>query len=274
MPSWVLPDRFWHSYYLCNVGLILSYVALRVKVLDPGELATKDPFGFTREGQIYFSLGMMLFVRVLSAATIDAYLSTAFMFIRVAILMLLWFMADLKIFVGFLNLWILVFIMYPQPLFKHPRSILVLNKATFDQRITKSSAKTINVIWFHATWSARCTQFAPILADLAEQYHHVRLRFSKVDLSRWPTIADKHDISLAASSVQLPTVICFRQGVEVARIPSLHDVANNPKKWRRGFTAAHVAQELQLAARSEEAEKWEVEARERFAADLAARKSK
>lgn len=274
MPSFLLPDRFWHPYYLCNVGLIFSYVVLRVNRLDPGELATKDPFGFTREGQIYFSLGMMLFVRVLSAATIDAYISTAFMFIRVAILLLLWFMADPRILVLFVTLWMMVFIVYPQPLFKHPKSILVLNSATFDQRITRSKAKTINVVWFHATWSARCTQFAPVLADLAEQYHHVRLRFSKVDLSRWPAIAEKYDISLAASSLQLPTVICFKQGVEVGRIPSLHDVANNPKKWRRGFTAAHVAQELQLAVRAEEAEKWEEEARQRFAADLAARKSK
>lgn len=274
MPSLIPPDRFWHPYYVCNVALILSYIVLRVKRLDPGELAMADPFGFTREGQIYFSLGLMLFVRTLSAATIDAYLSSAFMFTRVAVLVLLWFMADPKILVLFLTLWIMVFLVYPQPLFKHPKSILVLNSATFDQRITKSTAKTINVIWFHATWSARCTQFAPVLADLAGKYHHVRLRFSKVDLSRWPAIAGRYDISLTASSEQLPTVICFKQGVEVARIPSLADVTNSPGKWRRGFTAHHVAQELQLDKYLKDAERWETEARQRFQEELAARKSK
>jgi thiol-disulfide isomerase/thioredoxin len=274
MPSLAIPERFLRPYYLFNAALLLSYVALRVKVLDPGELGMVDPFGFTREGQIYFSLALMLFVRTLSAATIDAYIASAFMFSRVAVLVLLWFMADTRVVLLYLTLWVLIYILYPQPLFKHPKSILVLNSATFDQRVTKSKVKTINVVWFHTTWSARCTQLAPVLAGLADKYHHVRLRFSKIDCSRWPAVAERHGISLAATSQQLPTVVCFRQGLEVARIPSLEDLETSPNKWRRGFIAAHVAQALQLDARRVEADEWEVDARRRFQRELEARKAK
>lgn len=259
-----IPERFWDPYYAFNVILPLCYVVLRIKRLEAGELGLVDPFGFTREHQIYFSLGLMLFVRTLSAATIDAYLASAFMFIRVAILVCLWMMADVGTFALFLALWTVIYVVYPQPRFKHPSSVLVLNAITFDQRIPKSSAKTINVVWFHATWSTRCTQFAPVLADLAEKYRHVRLRFCKIDLSRWPAIADKYNISMAASSVQLPTVICFVRGVETARIPSLDDVRDAPNKWRRGFTAAHVAQELDLPRKLVDAERWEADARRRY----------
>lgn len=259
-----IPERFWDPYYIFNVVIPLCYVALRVQRLEAGELGLQDPFGFTREQQIYFSLCLMLFVRTLSAATIDAYLSSAFMFIRVVVLLCLWQMADTRIFALFLSLWLVVYILYPQPRFKHPSSVLVLNAVTFDQRITKSTAKTVNIVWFHATWSTRCTQFAPILADLAEKYRHVRVRFCKIDLSRWPAIAEKFDISMAATSAQLPTVICFSKGVETARIPSLADLRDSPNKWRRGFTAAHIAQELDLQRRLSEAERWEADAKRRY----------
>jgi thiol-disulfide isomerase/thioredoxin len=274
MTRQLVPDRFWHPYYAFNVLLALGYVALRVKQLEPGELAMVDPFGFTREGQIHFSLALMLLVRTLSAATIDAYLSSAFMFVRITVLALLWFMADVRVFATFLALWTLVYIFCPQPRFKHSTSILILNSATFDQRVTKNTAKTVNLIWFHAAWSTRCTQFAPVLADLADKYKHPRVRFSKVDLSRWPAIAERYNISLAASSEQLPTVICFKQGVETDRIPSLDDARDAPNKWRRGFTAAHVADALKLDQRLKDAERWEADAQRRFQADLAARKAK
>jgi thiol-disulfide isomerase/thioredoxin len=265
MPSLLsrIPERFRTSYYVLNALLPVCYVLLRAKRLDPGELATKDPLGLTREGQVYFSLALLLGVRTLSSPTLDAYLASAFMFTRAAVLLLLWFM-DTRMCGLFAALWLLVFVVYPQPRFKHPSSVLVLNNVTFDQRVTKSTAKTINVIWFHATWSSRCTQLAPVLATAAQKYAHVRVRFSKIDLSRWPQMAERYNISMTASSQQLPTVICFKQGIETARIPTLQDIQDAPNQWRRGFTAAHIADKLDLDVRLKDAVQWETEAQQRF----------
>lgn len=232
-----------------------------------------DPFGFTREFQIYFSLGLLLFVRVLSAATVDAYLASSFTFVRVAVLLCLWFM-EKRLCGLFALLWTVAFVVYPQPRYKHPPSVIVLNNVTFNHRIQNNNSKTINVVWFHATWSPRCTQFAPVLAELAEKYNHVRMRFCKLDLSRWPNFAEHYSISMTPSSIQLPTVICFKQGVETDRIPSMHDVETNPSMWRRGFTALHAAQSLQLDQRLGEAKKWETDAQRRYAAMQQAQKSK
>lgn len=267
-----IPSRFYHPYYVMNLGITSCYFFLRYKHLDPGELGAVDPFGFTREGQIYISLLLMVFVRWLSAPTVDAYLASCFMFARTAVVLCLWFMSR-KLCAFFILLWVLVFVVFPQPRYKHPSSILVLNNVTFDQRITNNTSRTINVIWFYTTWSPHCTQLSPVLADLAKKFHHPRLRFSKVDVSRWPQIAERYDISLVASSQQLPTVVCFRQGVEVSRLPSLDDVRARPSKWKRGFTAAHVAEELMLDNHFRQAEAWEADARRRHDLEKSSRKS-
>lgn len=213
-------------------------------------------------------------MRLFSAATVDAYLASAFMFIRATVLLLFYFMNETRLLSVFLALWTLTYFVYPQPRFKHSPSILVLNNASFDQRVTRSTAKTINIVWFHASWSARCSQLAPVLADLADKHRHVRVKFSKLDLARWPGLAERHNISLAATSPQVPTVICFAEGKEVARIPSLKDATDNPRKWKRGFKAIHIEDQLNLRARMEQAEKWEADAKKRMAKSKAGRKDK
>lgn len=274
MPRWTIPPRFWDAYYFINILLPLAYIGLRYKRLDPGDLATRDMFGVSRENHIHISLFLILAMRTLSAATADAYLATAFMFTRVTILLLLYLMSEPRLLSAFLTLWVLAYFVYPQPRFKHSASILVLNSASFDQRITRSTAQTVNIVWFHASWSARCSQLAPVLADLADRHRHPRVRFSKLDLARWPALAERHDISLAATSAQLPTVVCFCEGKEVARIPSLEDVRERPGKWKRGFKAAHIEAMLDLRKRMEQAVKWETAAKKRLAAGKANSKNK
>jgi len=45
------------------------------------------------------------------------------------------------------------------------------------------------------------------------------MKFGKVDIGRWPVAGEQHRISTSASSNQLPTLILFEEGKEVARIP-------------------------------------------------------
>ena len=45
------------------------------------------------------------------------------------------------------------------------------------------------------------------------------LKFGKLDIGRFPKIGEKYHVSDSSFSRQLPTVILFRQGKEVARRP-------------------------------------------------------
>lgn len=257
----MVESRFLHPYYLLNGALILAYITLRVQRLEAKELLLQDMFGVTREMQIYFCLFLMLFSRTLSAPTLDTYLGSAFMFSRVAIVVLLWHM-DTNILAIFLALWTMIYATCPQPRYKLPKSIVTLNNISYHDRITRNTHKGIFVLWCHATWSARCSQLSPILAALDKAYGHPRVRFGRLDVSKYPSLAETISVSISPASKQLPTVICYKQGKEVARIPVPDSRGKIPKEWSHGFTAAHVAQELDLRTHYRTAEQWEKDARE------------
>lgn len=256
-------NRFLHPYYLLNVLLCAAYAALRVQRLSGWQLAHQDMFGISREQQIYFCLFLMLITRAMSAPTVDAYLASAFSFARVAILVCLWHM-DTRLAVLFLVLWTLIYALCPQPRFRLPPSIATLTTPSFNQRIANNNHRTIYVLWCHASWSARCSQLAPVLASLAKAYSHPRVRFARIDVSKFPDTAEKLGLSISPNSKQLPCVICFKQGKEVGRIPTTDRNGNISKDWYRGFKAGHVAQALNLKIHINTAREWEKEARQRL----------
>lgn len=255
-------NRFLHPYYLLNTMLCLAYVALRLQHLHPKELSHQDMFGVSREAQIYVCLAMMLFTRLLSAPTVDVYIASAFMFTRVTIVLCLWYM-NFRMAGIFVALWILIYTVCPQPRYRLPSSIIALNNASFNDSITRNLHRTIHIVWCHATWSARCSQLAPILASLSKKFKHPRIRFSTLDVSKFPATAESLGVSISAASKQLPTLICFNQGKEISRIPVVDERGHIPKEWSRGFTALHVAQALDLKMQYSTAKKWEREAKQK-----------
>lgn len=254
--------RFLHPYYILNTLLCLCYVALRVQRLKPGELGATDMFGITREQQIYFCLFLMLVTRSLSAPTLDAYFASAFMFARATAVVCLWFMNS-RMAVVFVALWSLIYAVCPQPRYRLPKNITVLNNVTYNQRIAKNNHKTIYVLWCHATWSARCNQLLPVLPRLSKKYSHVRVRFASLDVSRYVGVAETLGVNTSPASKQLPTVILFKEGKEVARIPPADDNGNVPREWTRGFTDRHIADRLDLITHLQTAKQWEQDAQSR-----------
>ncbi len=51
------------------------------------------------------------------------------------------------------------------------------------------------------------------------RYTTDKLKFGKFDVGRWPFVGEEHKISSSARANQLPTLILFDKGKEVARIP-------------------------------------------------------
>lgn len=256
-------SRFFHPYYVLNGLLVVTYITLRMTRLYSHELSRQDMFGVTREAQIYFCLALMLFSRTLSAPTVDAYLSSAFAFTRVAVLTCLYYMSW-QLFVTFLALWTLIYAVCPQPRYQLPSCVATLTTPSFNERIARNTHKTIYVLWCHAPWSPRCSQLTPVLAKLASRYDHPRVRFARIDVSRFSDAAEKLGVSIAPTSKQLPCVISFKQGREVARVPKANAAGQIPKEWVHGFTVTQLEQALDLKTLHETATKWEREAQLRY----------
>lgn len=256
-------SRFLHPYYIFNALLPLCYVLLRLQRLSPQSLAAADMFGVSREQQIYICLLLMLFARALSAPTLDAYLSSAFMFVRVTVLVCIWHM-DPRLAALFFALWTVLYVVFPQPRVRLPSTVVALNDVSFRERILRNNHRTIYVVWCHAVWSSRCAQLSPVFAAVVRSYAHVRVKFATLDVAKYAGVADALEVSTSPTSKQLPAVICFKQGRELARLPLLNQAGNVPVQFARGFTAAQLAQQLQLDAMLKTAQQWEEEAQRKY----------
>lgn len=255
-----MASRFLHGYYVCNVALIAAFLFLRVQRLDPGDLGALDILGFTRESSIYFCVFLLLFVRTLSAPTVDAYLATCFKVCCLAIGVLLSFM-DTRLLQLFAAAYTGVFALCPQPRFRYPDSIASLNHASLETRVTKNTHRAFSVVWAYATWDARCTQMAPVFADLAKRLPHPRVTFAKIDVGRWPVAARTLAVDVAPDECQLPCAVVFRKGEEIARFPKVVEGGGIEKRWLKGFRASTLWKELGMDKVAEEAKEWEEKAR-------------
>lgn len=258
-----MASRFVHPYYILNSLLIVAYVVLRIYRLSSFQLAHQDMFGISREAQIYFCLSLMLVTRALSAPTIDAYISSAFNFARVTVLICLWYM-DVTMGIIFLALWVAIYAICPQPRYQLPDSVVTLTTPSFNERIRRNKQRAIYIVWCHAAWSSRCSQLTPVLAALAKSFEHPRIRFARLDVSKCPDAAHFLKVATTAMSKQLPCVIAFKQGVEVGRIPVIDRVGNVPKEFARGFTPSDVMDRLQFTDLYKTAVEWEHEAQVQY----------
>lgn len=99
------------------------------------------------------------------------------------------------------------------------------NPASFAEVVEDRSDSTVSwLIEFYAPWAPQCLYLEPVLAEISLQYSSERLRFGKIDVSRWPALAKRYKISIRGENGnQLPTLIMFEQGKESGRIPHVYN---------------------------------------------------
>lgn len=212
-------------YYWVNILLSLSYlVAKRAPVvcdhLFLGQEGEKCELN-SRETEILFFLLIVVMIRTRKAGSVTMinYLTSSFMYTKVANL-ILWFYADAVWGIGFGAVFVLVGLLLPEPTYSGPESVTYFrNMELLDEELERD--KRVNwVIEFHAVWNPSCVNFAPIFSQLSHEYHLPNLRFGKIDVGRCPDAAKKYHVSDSSLSRQLPSVLLFRNGKVVARRPT------------------------------------------------------
>lgn len=81
-----------------------------------------------------------------------------------------------------------------------------LTKTDFDEKIKAG----IVMVDFWAEWCGPCKMAAPIIDGLADEYAG-KVTVAKLDVDAEPEIAQKYGV------MSIPTVILFKDGVELAR---------------------------------------------------------
>ncbi|CAD6998879.1 unnamed protein product [Ceratitis capitata] len=181
-------------YYWINIVLSISYVV--AKKLYPictrlfkhrgEEMCELD----SRETEILFFLLIVVMIRSrkTGSVTMVNYLSASFLYTKVANV-ILWAYSDFRYGIGFLLICVLVSIILPEPSYRGPEHITYFrNMQTFEEELVRD--KRINwLICFYTVWNPSCVNFAPIFAELSAEYDLDNLKFGKVDIGRFPDVA-------------------------------------------------------------------------------------
>ncbi len=92
----------------------------------------------------------------------------------------------------------------PRPPVRLP--VIELDATTFDAQI----AQGVVLVDFYATWCSHCTTQAPILEEVADRLEG-RAQVAKLDIDKSRAIALRYGVT------SIPTLILFREGIEVTR---------------------------------------------------------
>ncbi|MEI6241997.1 MAG: thioredoxin [Chlamydiota bacterium] len=92
-------------------------------------------------------------------------------------------------------------------------AVKVLNQKTFDTEI----AKGLVLVDFYAVWCGPCKMLSPILEQVAKLYES-KVSIGKVNIDENEDLASKFEIS------SVPTIVLFKDGLEVSRFMGLRDL--------------------------------------------------
>ena len=88
-------------------------------------------------------------------------------------------------------------------------TIETLTDSTFDEEVAGSSEPVLVDFW--AEWCGPCKMIAPVLEEIAGE-HPGKIRIVKLNVDDAPDVARKYQV------MSIPTLIVFKDGVEVNRL--------------------------------------------------------
>lgn len=111
-------------------------------------------------------------------------------------------------------------LMFPKPRYRGPDQVTYFVGDDFERELTKDP-KANWLIEFYETWNPDCNDFAGVFSELSAKFANEKLKFGKIDVSRSPKVAEKHQVVSSMTSRTLPTLILFKNGKESLRRPVL-----------------------------------------------------
>lgn len=217
MGNW---GRFLDRYYGINFLIILSYFVLRCVKSAPDLQRPDDYLGLTKEQNILAMLTIGVFTKLKKTATVDEFVARAILFGKTAVVILLWFI-DKRIMAWYMIVYAVLFFTLHPPEYEGPADVVHLNPMSFKRKIEDGEGESEAwLVYCYADWCSNCGYFAPMIADLSMRYGSDKLSFGKIDVGRYAEMAERLTIDTgAASTAQLPSLILFKKGQEINRLP-------------------------------------------------------
>ncbi|EGG13883.1 hypothetical protein DFA_11644 [Cavenderia fasciculata] len=164
-----------------------------------------------------------IFVKVVKARRrlrFDQSMSTSLLIVKLSTLYLLYQIDAYYHIVVYIIINALIFTFYTDPIYKGPSSVEYLNPISLDDKLSTSRKKEVDDYWLiqlYALWSPPCTYLAPIFSQLSTDYTNIH--FGKIDIGRWKPLVHQFRIDDSAQTKTIPTLILFKNGKEIMRLP-------------------------------------------------------
>lgn len=105
-------------------------------------------------------------------------------------------------------------------------NVMELKEDNFEEAVIKSDKPVIVDFW--ATWCMPCKMLAPTVEEIANEYKD-KYKVGKLNID------DAMDVATRFSVMNIPTLIFFNNGVEVARIVGAASKRDILKKMEEAF---------------------------------------
>lgn len=209
-----------------NILLSITYIFAKktpilCRELHPFLFSQEEVCEFdSRETEILFFLIIVIMIRSrkTGSVTMINYLTSSFLYTKLANL-ILWFYSDIKLGMAYGVLFILFALLLPEPTYSGPDNVIYFRQTNSLEEELERDRRVTWLVTFYTTWNPACVNFAPIFAQLSNEFNLDNLKFGKVDVGRLPDDGKKYHVSDAALSRQLPTVVMFKNAKEVSRRP-------------------------------------------------------
>lgn len=232
---------FLHPHYIFNI--LLSVIFFLLKTIEPiCSMMFDDCQLELREWELLTFMGCIIVMKNRKQPSYAMYIETACMFSKLLSTFL--FMRQNPVF-GLLYILACLFhlVFFPRPVYTGPDLVTYFRGPNLENEVERDKRITW-VIEFFAAWAPTCVSFGHDFAELSAKYTLDNLKFGKIDVTRYPDIAKKFEISTSSWSKQLPTVILFQNGKETRRRPAIDSKGNIVAKFI--FCKENVERDFQL----------------------------
>ena len=228
--------RFLHPYYLSNFGLLLLYPVLRLSVLQPSNQPSNPlPFQLNTnsEPQILSTMAVVLFFKYIKSATVEEFLGHCFFLLRLTLSLLLYLFSGVAC-AWFVVAQTMVWLLTSRPMYAGPNKFKQILTMRDFERVVLEGEGTF-VVLFYAPWNDACFGSMPLWADMSVKYTTPQLQFMLVNVETTPLVAKKCVVDTSGVSRQLPSLLLYEKGVEVARFPPVGAQGSMPQVVRYRF---------------------------------------
>lgn len=222
--------RFFAPYYMFNSMLIAAYLIHRF-ILPDSPLASSVLAKSWETAVGVTFLALLVSNSRFKVPSADAFFGQALTVGRCAVIVLT-FLAKWQLGLYYLLAVLFLFVLFPQPMYNGPSPVQQLTPASFQQDIMKAGPSDPRwLVELYAPWSSTCIHFHPVFVGLAWDFTSERLKFARLDISRWAGLAKALSIDIGSLSLQLPTVVLFDNGYPLLQAPDVGE-DGSLARWR------------------------------------------